>query len=66
MEIRDALLQIRDVLAYVAMPPAPTASTACTHPDDQRVNLSSMGETRWKCKTCKYEHSEPRLAAAPT
>lgn len=63
-QIRDTLVQIRDVLAYTAMPPPAVETPGCPHPEPDRANMSSMSETRWICKRCKHEHVEPRLQPA--
>ena len=31
---------------------------ACQHPEQSRQDLSTMGNKRWQCKVCGYEHEE--------
>ncbi len=45
------LTEIRDAL----VPPA-VADLPCAHPEEARRDMSSMGETEWICRACKYHY----------
>ena len=34
--------------------PEESPPAACDHPEDQRIDLSTMGVTRWQCKVCGH------------
>lgn len=35
------------------------ANYECDHPDDRRLNLTTMGgPERWECKDCGFEYNE--------
>lgn len=40
------------IRAVVFCPESPPA--ACDHPEDQRIDLSTMGHPRWQCKLCGH------------
>ena len=52
------LTEIRDLLAQMAeLPEAPATDpdVSCEHPEDARLDLSTLGETHWLCQACGYE-----------
>jgi len=36
------------------------AESACEHPDDERMNMRTMGAgEHWRCRLCGHEYREP-------
>ena len=62
------LTEIRDLLAYSGSPEELAAreadSNACQHPEDQRIDLSAMGEIHWKCRACQFEFKK-KIGGSP-
>ena len=53
----EALVQIAAVLAVLidlALVSATAVDGPCPHPEDERVNMSTMGRMCWRCKRCGH------------
>ncbi len=49
------LEEIRDLLRPAPEPAAPPEDIfACPHPDEARIDLTSMGEPEWECRACGF------------
>jgi hypothetical protein len=52
------LMDIRDGVWALAAPPV--EHDECLHPDDQRVDLSTLSDRdHWICRACRFEHATP-------
>ena len=38
----------------------PLEAPQCSHPDEARTNMSSMGETEWVCRACGLHYGPVR------
>ena len=63
-EQRALLQDIRDLLAGAAAAGV-SEPAACDHPEEQRIELSAMGEVHWRCRACKFEYRQRIGAPAP-
>jgi hypothetical protein len=51
------LTEIRDSLKMPEHDELP-----CPHPEDQRTDMSSMGEQEWICRTCTFHYGPVKKA----
>ena len=49
------LTEIRDSLQLPEHEELP-----CAHPEDQRTDMSSMGEEEWTCRACGLHYYQPK------
>ena len=54
--IRAQLLAIKTMADSILSELADDEIGECQHPEDVRVNASTMGEERWICSICGYQH----------
>lgn len=59
--LRDMLQAEIDELGKMVYPDGPPGtSEECRHPDNQRIDLRTLGSginEHWLCKVCGYEHN---------
>jgi len=61
------LTEIRDLLVVLAIvePPPVEGPVICHHPEEQRIDLSTMGRTGFACKACKHQELFDRRTREP-
>lgn len=49
------LVAIRSTVeALIILIQAEEEENTCTHPEDSRIDMSTMGHPRWQCGVCDY------------
>lgn len=48
-----------DALILSLQEPEQDDNGECQHPPDRRLDLSTMGRSRWRCQDCGFESDEP-------
>lgn len=55
--IVELLTDIRSALVVMTL--RPEDSDECEHPEDQRINMSTMGDlNHWVCRVCRWDNKE--------
>lgn len=50
--------QVDSAILLVAGMQPEEQDEGCAHPEDQRIDLSTMGVRRWECRVCGYRFEE--------
>lgn len=53
--IGGLLVEIRDLLNDI-LASGTEASEECDHPEGSRIDMSTLSETHWICRACKFEY----------
>lgn len=60
------LTEMRNLLAYAIEGPAPsTDPPVCEHPEDQRIDLSTLRRAGFQCRACGYQQVVDRRTGEP-
>ena len=60
--IGEELMALRMALLSFA-PEIDPADPGCLHPEDQRIDLSTMGIVEWQCGVCAFHFVSPLVEA---
>ena len=63
MEMTAAVHVGLDIIQRFATATPAVADGACTHPDDARVDFSTMTESAWTCRVCGYQYHHARTTS---
>lgn len=62
----ERLTEIRNLLAYAIEGPAPsTDPPVCEHPEDQRLDLSTLRRKGFHCRACGFQEVVSRETGEP-
>lgn len=64
--LMERLAEIRNLLAYAIEGPAPsTDPPVCEHPQDQRIDLSTLRRVGFRCGLCGFQDVVDRRTREP-
>ena len=53
----EAIRAQLDATLFLLAEPDPDPAP-CQHPPESRIDMATMGTTRWQCRICGYQHEE--------